>query len=178
MAKDIQQEESPDNTQTISDIIRGMQHAVNTAQEVLQDHQFRLMEKYFDAKTGQPLMRYIVLQDGRRVDIPLITLIPSNLLSISELEMDFSVKIASTVVKTFEEKIPTETGNVISEERKRASFGVFFSGLRRKNNKDATDNNAEPESDTDVIHIKMKFKSIEEPEAAARLREMLYNQIV
>lgn len=45
MAKNIQQEESPDNTQTISDVIRGMQHAVNTAQEVLQDHQFRLMEK-------------------------------------------------------------------------------------------------------------------------------------
>ena len=179
MAKDTKKK-SENTDQTISDIVRGMQYAVNTAQEVLQDHQFRLMKKYFNTKTGRPLMRHIVLPDGREVSIPLLTLIPSNILSIDELEMNFSVKIASAFVKTFEDKIEVDNGKEIIEKRNRTSLGVFFSSITRKKNSGNLENtnDIDTESDADVITIKMKFKSVEEPEAASRIREMLYNQIL
>ncbi len=161
-----------DNDQTISDIIRGMQHAVNTAQEILQDNQFRLMEKYFN-KDGSPIMRFVVLPDGRKIDIPAITLVPSNLLAIKELEMDFSVKVASTLVKSFDEKMADDSeidAEVKTKKTKRSSFSAFFRGSRDKDKeKDG--------KDPDLINIRMKFASIDEPEASARIREMLYNRI-
>lgn len=166
----VTKEKNSDNDQTISDIIRGMQHAVNTAQEILQDNQFRLMEKYFH-KDGSPIMRFVTLPDGRRVDIPVITLVPSNLLAIKELEMDFSVKIAATLVKGFNEKIGDDSNidaEVKTEHIKRSSFSAFFRGSRNKDKE---------EKDPDLINIRMKFESIDEPEASARIREMLYNKI-
>ena len=46
--------------QTISDIIRGMQYAVNTAQDMLQRHQVEQLERYFNAEaTEKQAMRFI-----------------------------------------------------------------------------------------------------------------------
>ncbi len=185
------QEETYAGTQTISDIIRGMQYAVNTAQDTLQKQQFRMLEQYFDTETGEPEMRFITLPGGRRVYIPLITLIPANMLAIDELEMDFSVRIASTNVKSYTDKLRTAAGKTIEETSERSSFNVFFSGVsrscerprkkalfgRKKAGQDNEDDEECAPGDTSVIDIKIKFKSIEEPEASARIREMLYSQI-
>lgn len=181
---------SNESSQTISDIIRGMQYAVNTAQETLQKHQFELLEQYFDAD-GKPYTRFIVLPDGRQVDIPVITLIPANMLAIDELEMDFAVRVASSFVKKYEGKEGEQLeGFDTSDER--SSFSVFFSGVSKSGKAKSEkkrglfgkqkDSPVESitecfDDDTDVIRIKMKFKSIEEPEAAARIREMLYTQV-
>lgn len=64
-------------------------------------------------------MRYILLPDGRRVDIPLAYLTPSESLSISEIELSFSVKVDDTVTK----------GDGKDE---RSSYNVSFSGTERK----------------------------------------------
>ena len=76
--------------QTISDIIRGMQHAVNTAEDMLTAHQLEKLTEAFN-EDGTPKMRFITLPDGRKVYIPLVSLTPSSSLTISELEMEFSV---------------------------------------------------------------------------------------
>jgi hypothetical protein len=70
--------------QTFSDIIRGMQHAVNSAQEMLQDYQLRMFAKYF-TEDGKPYMRQVKLKDGRLIYVPTIALLPQTLLSIEEL---------------------------------------------------------------------------------------------
>lgn len=141
--------------QTISDIIRGMQYAVNTAQDMLQRHQVEQMERYFNAETGEPLMRYVKMPDGKTVYVPLATLVPPGMLAIDELEMDFSVKVASTEVKRNGEDAGGE----------RSSLNVFFSGTGDG-------------GDAGAIKIRMKFKAVEEPESAARIREMLCASIL
>ena len=84
--------------QTISDIIRGMQHAVNTAEDMLTAHQLEKLTEAFN-EDGTPKMRFITLPDGRKVYIPLASLTPSSSLTISELEMEFSVKVDNTITK-------------------------------------------------------------------------------
>ncbi len=158
--------------QTFTDILKGMQHAVNTAQQTLQEHQFMIMQQYFDTVTGAPHMMFIVLPDGRKVEFPQISLIPQSLLGIEELEMSFSVAVARSEVKTFinksEDSLPPETS--------RSSFLVTFARRRAvpadggaKVNKDKEDNI----SNSDTIDVKIKFKSIPLPEGAARIQDML-----
>ena len=141
------------NEQTISDIIRGMQYAVNTAEDMLTEHQLRKLEKGFH-KDGTPKMRFFTLPDGRRGEIPEICLTPSSALSISEVELEFRVKVEESTTKSSgRDERSSMSVSIIGTERK----GLFC----RKKEKPGT------------IRIRMKFKEKDEPEAVARAREML-----
>ena len=140
------------NEQTISDIIRGMQYAVNTAEDMLTEHQLRKLEEGFH-KDGTPKMRFFTLPDGRRVEIPEICLTPSSALSISEVELEFRVKVEATTKSSGRDERSSMSVSFIGTERKWL-FG-------RKKEKPGT------------IRIRMKFKEKDEPEAVARAREML-----
>ena len=136
-----------DNAQTLSDIIRGMQYAVGQAQETLQQHQYDMLTRWFDSNTGKPHEALVALPGGKTVHVPIATLMPPGMLAIDELEMDFSVRVASSEVK------PARDG--------RASFNVFFSG------------SGGPDDGASSVKIRMKFKAVDEPESAARVRELL-----
>lgn len=140
------------NEQTISDIIRGMQHAVNTAEDMLTAHQLEKLTEAFN-EDGTPKMRFITLPDGRKVYIPLVSLTPSSNLTISELEMEFSVKVDNTITKN-------------DGKNERSAFSVSFLGTGRKGKRIFG-------KDEGVIRIRMKFHEKEEPEAVARAREIL-----
>jgi hypothetical protein len=164
--------------QTFSDIIRGMQHAVNAAQETLQEHQFYLMQRYFNTEDGSPHMMWITLPGGRRINVPQITLIPQSLLAIEELEMSFAVAVAHSEVKTFEkdaretiEKKNKESAAPVDEPA-RSSFQVAFA----RQPPSAGENGAGPRS-TDTIEVKIKFKTIPIPEGASRVQDMLNLEI-
>jgi hypothetical protein len=104
-----------------------MQYAVNTAQETLQNYQFNQMLQYFNREDGRPYTTFVTLSDGRRIEIPQITLVPQSLLAIDELEMSFKVQVTHADVKgdfAGEGKTPG-----IAKERKepdRSSFQVQF----------------------------------------------------
>ncbi len=176
------------HSQTISDVIRGMQYAVNTAQETLQDYQCSLLERYFNNETGEPIMKYVRLADGRQVEVPLVTLIPANMLTIDELEMDFSVHVASADIKLVDDSSFGQKPDGAQEaeaddtnKTTRSAFNVFFSGTRHGGDDSKKSLFSRDDKQTtqgsDVIDIHIKFKSVEEPEAAARIREMLNNQV-
>ncbi len=154
-------------TETLSDIIRGMQHAVNTAQDTLADYQFQQLAKYFD-EDGKPLFVHVEVEPGKYVNVPLVTLIPHNMLAIKTLEMEFSVKIASSVVKSFQSRESKETGDT-----QRSSFNVFFSSRKKQD----IPKQGQESNDNDVINIKMTFENTEMTEASARIRELLYKRI-
>lgn len=142
------------NDQTISDIIRGMQHAVNTAEDMLTAHQIEKLANGF-TKDGKPKIRFIILPDGRRVDIPLASLTPSSNLSISELELEFAVKVDGSMTK--------------GEGREdRSSYSVSFVGTDRRGLFKRRSSKNEG-----TIRIRMKFQEKDEPEAVARVRELL-----
>ena len=139
--------------QTISDIIRGMQYAVNTAESMLTAHQIEKLASGFKSD-GTPVMRHIILPDGRRVEIPEICLTPSTQLSISELELEFAVKVDGTLTK--------------GEGRdEKSSYSVSFVGTERKGLF------GKKKEESGLVKIRMKFTEREEPEAVARACEML-----
>jgi hypothetical protein len=158
--------------QTFSDIIRGMQYAVNAAQETLQNHQFWQIKRYFK-DDGSPYVVFVTLSDGRRIEIPQITLVPQSLLAIEELEMSFKVQVAHTDIRGGRpgsaEKSGTEKDMA---EPKRSSFQVQFArrvdtGEEEKNSPDAG-----------TISVSIKFKSIPAPEGAARVLDSLNMDII
>ncbi|MDR2784902.1 MAG: DUF2589 domain-containing protein [Treponema sp.] len=153
--------------QTFSDIIRGMQYAVNTAQETLQNYQFHQMQRYF-REDGTPYTVFVILSDGRRVEIPQITLVPQSLLAIEELEMSFRVQVAHTDVKggfSGEKKTP-ETAKTLAEPD-RSSFQVQFARRAVSGGEDGGG------PDAGTISVSIKFKSIPIPEGAARVLDSL-----
>ena len=124
-----------------------MQHAVGQARETLQRHQLGLLERWFNRQTGEPVTELVRLPGGKVVHVPLSTLMPPGMLAIGELEMDFSVRVASSEVK------PARDG--------RASFNVFFSG------------SGGPDGGAGSVKIRMRFKAVDELESAARARAPL-----
>jgi hypothetical protein len=159
--------------QTFSDIIRGMQYAVNTAQDTLQNQQFNQMRQYFQ-DDGTPHIMYINLSDGRRIYIPQITLVPQSLLAIDELEMSFSVQVAHTEVKDGlePEKGEQQNNGKTAKGPDRSSFQVQFTrrALAEEEGRQAPD--------MGTISVKIKFKSIPLPEGAARVLDALNLDIV
>lgn len=160
---------SDESLQTFSDIIRGMQHAVNAAQETLQVHQFKLLQSYFNPEDGSPIMTWVTLPDGRRVDIPKISLIPQNMLAIEELEMSFSLSVSNSEVKKFENNIE----EVLPKEISRSSFQVGFARRDPQSISENKDSALSENGKKDTIDVKIKFKSIPLPEGAARVQDLL-----
>ena len=157
--------------QTFSDIIRGMQYAVNTAQETLQNYQFSQMQRYFH-EDGKPYIVWITLSDGRRIEVPQITLVPQSLLSIEELEMSFKVQVAHTEVKGNEPEKQTADGKT-AKEPDRSSFQVQFA--RRAMPGEGEEKQG---AEAGTISVRIKFKAIPIPEGAARLLDALNLDIV
>lgn len=141
------------NDQTISDIIRGMQYAVNTAEDMLTARQLEKLSASFDAE-GKPKMRFLALPDGRQIGIPVACLTPSKTLSIAEVDLEFSVKISESRIKG-------------SGLQGRASCQVSFVGTDRKGFLGKRGGQG------GTVRIKMKFHEQDEPESVARIREIL-----
>jgi hypothetical protein len=115
---------------------------------------------------------WVTLSDGRRIEIPQITLVPQSLLSIDELEMSFAVQIAHTEVKGGMENKTAGAGNPLSEPD-RTSFQVQFA--RRAGGGDT--GKAEG-GDGGTVTVRIKFKSLPVPEGAARVLDSLNLDIV
>ncbi len=130
--------------QTFSDIIRGMQYAVNTAQEILEQHHIQLLNKYFD-NNGIPITKQIKISNDKILDVPLISVINQNSLSIDEMEIEFNVRINSVELKELED----EKNNI-----ERSSFTVDFTPNENSDNK---------------VLVKIKFKTKEKPEGVSRI---------
>lgn len=131
------------NEQTISDIIRGMQYAVNTAEDMLTAHQIRKLEESFNPD-GTAKTRYVILPDKRRIDIPVACLTSSLNLTIGEIDLEFSLKVDNTQTKG-------------EGKDERASCAVSFLGVERKGLFSRRKGN------DSLIRIRMKFKEKEEP---------------
>jgi hypothetical protein len=159
-----------------------MQHAVNTAQEILHDYQFKMIQKYF-REDGTPIMQDIRLSDGRVIEAPWITLVPQSLLAVSEVEMDFTIQVTGSELKGFMEEAqgevqkantmapPRSSFQVAFAPKKRSSFfGRLFGGDKDKQDDESANKESEP---TDIIDVKIKFKSVDLPEGASRVLDAL-----
>lgn len=84
--------------QTLSDIVRGMQHAVNESQRMLEAHFLDVLNRYFHADRTPVMMRFQV-DENQVVDAPLIALVHPNGLHLDELTLQFAIRVQGENVK-------------------------------------------------------------------------------
>lgn len=82
-------------TQTLSDLIRGLQHSVNAAMEMVETRNVELLGRYFSPE-GDPLTKRLNIDSQTAVDVPLISIVNPSTVNIKEVEMEFSVQINSS----------------------------------------------------------------------------------
>ena len=150
---------SSQTAQSLADIARGMQHAVNSTQELMEQHYARLIERYFD-ESGKALSKKFILPGGHEMEVPLISLVPANGLLLKELTVDMSVRIDQAQVKS---AAPEGEETHLT----RASFQCSFAPHR------GTSESKEMNS----IDITMKFFAGDPPEGVARLMEYYVNAL-
>lgn len=139
---------------TLADIARGMQHAVNSTQELLERHYSQMLSRYFN-DDGTPLTRPFALPDGSRIDVPVIALVPSASLLLKEMTVRMSIRIDDTKVKRAD-------ADDASDHLTRTSFQVSFAGGPRSRELNSVD-------------ITMRFVAGDPPEGVARIMEQFAN---
>ncbi|MCD8569236.1 MAG: DUF2589 domain-containing protein [Geovibrio sp.] len=82
-----------EDTQTFSDLIRGLQHSISSAMEMIEARNIEILGRYFDPRTGEPVTRRLRLDEDTVIDVPLISVVNPSTLNIKEVEMDFSVRV-------------------------------------------------------------------------------------
>lgn len=147
-------------TKTFSDIIRGLQYSVNTAQQILERHHLYLFSKYFDEQ-GVPVMHEFQLSENRKLNVPVISLIGQHALAIDEMEIEFNARITAVETKRdMESGAENEIGKENEKDDKgnnwidRACFDVDFSAMSKSDN---------------LLHVKIKFKAVDQPEGVSRV---------
>jgi hypothetical protein len=150
----------PDN-QTLADIVRGMQHAVNTAQGILQQHWRDTLDPYFDDETGKPITEKYLLPSGQLIEMPLIALVSPAGLVLDHMEIEMAVRIDASEVKPHRSASQEETAH------HRTSLKCSFAPIKK----------GEDRSMNSVL-VKMVFKAGDAPEGVARLIEEFTNSVV
>lgn len=143
-------------TYSFADVLRGIQHAVNSTQEMLQVQQLSTLSKFWKPDSGEPVTQKIKAGD-RELEVPLMALVPHSHLEMEEIEISFKTKIGNIAAKT------------------------ESNGLEANFEQTHTDLQMELESvkatDSDVMDIKIRFKHREMPEGIARLTDEYNKQL-
>jgi len=142
---------------TLGDVARGMQHAVNTTQELLERHYAQVIARYFN-EDGTPITRAFTLPDGSRIDVPTIALVPASSLVLQEMTVRMSVRVDETKVKRAEAEDS-------SDHLTRTSFQVSIRG-------------GPPGRSQNAIDLTMRFVKGDPPEGVARIMEQFANQVL
>lgn len=158
----------PDVT-TLSDIARGMQHAINSAQEIIEQHYTRLFKRYLD-KNGDPLMLTFNLTPEHVVKAPLLALIQPAALALEEVTIEMAVEVNHATVK----KVPTPAHDT---DLARTSFDVSFASGKRSSTGQSDDDETRSRDDN-AIHVVMKFKRGDPPEGVSRVLDEFYKSVV
>lgn len=144
-------------SQTFADLIRGLQHSVNAAMEMLEARNIELLGRYFD-KEGNAATRRLQINDDTAIDIPIISIVNPSAMSVKEVEMQFDVQINASELKR---KAAQEGFTVGDEEHalnlgvERSSLEVAFAGKKNMS----------------TMNVKIKFESNPIPEGLSRVIE-------
>ena len=149
------------SSQTLADIARGMQHAVNSTQELVEQHYAQVIERYFEEdkpsdKGGQGLYPKIVtfkLPAGHVMTVPMIALVRPEGLMLKEMEVRMTVRIDQATVKPHAKE---GEHSHVTRTSFQCSFAPSAKGEHRSSN---------------TVDIVMKFVSGDPPEGVARVIE-------
>lgn len=143
-------------SQTLSDLVRGLQHSVNTAMEMIETRNVELLGRYF-APDGTPLSKRLNINSNTSIDVPLISIVNPSTINIKEVEMDFSVQIVSSELRKKQAQEGFKAGNENTS---------FDNRLKRSNLEISFDGNKDNAS---RMQVKIKFESKPIPEGLSRI---------
>lgn len=141
--------------QTFADLIRGLQHSVNAAMEMIETRNIELLGRYFTPE-GEPLVKRLSVDDTTVVDIPIISIVNPATVNIKEVEMDFSVQINSSELRCKEPQPGFLAGGDsahFNNGLKRSSLEITFDGKK----------------DASRMQVHIKFESKPLPEGFSRI---------
>ncbi|WP_418983187.1 DUF2589 domain-containing protein [Alistipes sp.] len=151
-------------SQTFADLIRGLQHSVNAAMEMLEARNIELLGRYFD-KDGNAATRRLAISDDTAIDIPIISIVNPSAINIKEVEMEFDVQIHASELK----RKAAQEGFRVGDEAYDLNMGVERSSLEvsfggKKN--------------LSTMNVKIKFESHPIPEGLSRIIEEFDKTII
>ncbi len=143
------------STQTFADLVRGLQHSVNAAMEMLEARNIELLGRYFD-KDGHAAMRRLLIDPETAVDIPIISIVNPSAMNIREVEMAFDVQIDAAELKRKADQEGFRVGDreeSLATNLDRSSLEVSFGGKKNSS----------------TMNVKIKFHSSPIPEGLSRI---------
>ncbi len=150
---------SPLTSQALDNILRGLQYAALSAHRMNIQQHIELIDSYFDKKPGipgKPKMINMALDDNNHIDVPLISLVKPDGISLEEMKVSMTVKVEGNLSEEFENPVKK-----LGVNEKLSSFNVSF-GSRSSKNK---------ERSHDEINIDVVFKKTGTPEGMERIIE-------
>lgn len=140
----------------LSDILKGLHNAVNSAQEMLQAQQVQNLTKFWQASDGTPVSQKLKVGD-REVNVPLMSLVSHSHLEMDDVEIKFKARIGDVATHSFPNKLGDN--NAISHD----DLQMEMDGIKS--------------TDDDVMEITIRFKQKDTPEGVARLTDEYNKQI-
>lgn len=128
-----------------SELLKGLQEAVNSAQELLDVQQLNSFNKYFD-EDGRALTKKIDPGTGKELTVPILSIIPQNTLVMEDVEMEFDAKLQAVNAKTV-------NGGLLNSSVDNVEVELVMND----------------KNDTNLVHVKVKFKSTNLPEGLNRV---------
>lgn len=117
-------------SQTLADLIRGLQHSVNATMEMVETRNVELLGRYF-APDGTPLSKRLRIDEQTSVDVPLISIVNPSMVNIKEVEMDFSVQVNAADLRCKQPQEGFRAGDAAADfdnRLKRSSLEISFDG--------------------------------------------------
>lgn len=162
-----------DNAMTLSDVVRGIQHCVNSSIEIVEQHYINALQKYVTEDSKIRTER-IFLDDTHYMDIPLISLTSHNALEVDEMKVKMKVNIRDADVK----KATVITGEEEDEDGDNNSDGKSETYDVSRSSMMVDVCNVSRDDSGANMEIQMKFKVSEPPESLSRMLDALNNSII
>lgn len=162
-----------DNAMTLSDVVRGIQHCVNSSIEIVEQHYINALQKYV-TEDNKIRTERIFLDDTHYMDIPLISLTSHNALEVDEMKVKMKVNIRDADVK----KTTVITGGEEDEDGDNNSDGEGETYDVSRSSMMVDVCNVSRDGDGANMEIQMKFKVSEPPESLSRMLDALNNSII
>jgi len=140
---------------TFSDLVRGLQHSISAAMEMIESRNIEMLDRYFDTE-GKPVSKQLIINDDTVLDVPLISIVTPSSLNIKEVDLEFSVNINQTDLKKREPKtelLNNENHKFYPERVERSSLHVSFGGGKKAS----------------TMNVKIKFEAVPVPEGVSRV---------
>ena len=144
--------------ESLDSVFQGIYKSIVEAQNTIEQHYVgEVKEDYFD-KNGKPYMIPVQLPNGdngelKTVNIPLITLVPHNGMSIKEVEIEMEVALSQGESEEINKSKTTK--------KKPSKIHKFLTDLSRRT------------KGRDMAKIKVKFNGQDAPEGLARIKDSL-----